>query len=168
MKRLLSLWKAIFLLLILQGCNARDAVAKAKALIEGDREMIAFFAHPTATLQSAEYHDCVDENDGFKLVYRLTFVSGLRKDMFDSTLGFVFDKHGDFGHSTVEGTTSKTANPYAAASRAIPGRIYAPLLGIVNPDLKFPTARDIQDFILKNGGSEAVFRSSGSPWKQRS
>ena len=164
---LLTSLATIHIIAMLPGCSTPDPVdpiIKARALIEGDKAMVAFFAHPTAALQSARYVKRVAENGGFKLIYKLDFDSTL-KNPFDSTLGFVFDKNGNYQHSTVEATTSKV-RPYVATTRAIPGRKYAKILEIINPDIKFIDSQGIQDFILKNGGSEAVFRETGSPWKQ--
>jgi hypothetical protein len=171
MKCLIS-WEAILFIAILPGCSVRqeepDRIAKGKALVEGDKEMIGFLAHPTATLQSAEYLNCADANGGFKLVYKFTYLSRFRKEPFDSTLGFVFDRDGRYQRSTVEATSSKSVNPYTAATQAIPAlaRLYAK---VTLPDMKLD-AQGVQDFILKNGGSRVVFRETwGSlPWNVKS
>ena len=164
MQRVISL-TTILVMALLPGCKTSDPQTRAKALIEGDLEMIAFFTHPTATLRSAPYRNRVDEHDGFKLVYEFHYESIL-KAPFDTTLGFVFDKNGNYRRSTVEATTSKV-QPYQAATRAIPGRKYAKILETINPEFKFIDSQGIQDFILKNGGSDAVFKETGSPWKQK-
>lgn len=95
------------------------AAAKAMKLVEGNRKLIAFFAHSTCRFDEMTYAKAEKTRGGFKLTYNLNYtaVRG-HVQAFYSNQAFYFDGGGDFTSVASAGYNS-SVGPFVASDLAI-------------------------------------------------